>query len=225
MAPGGRLGAVDRLHGVAEDAPAYTVDAAARLLSAVRGNHGKAAFAARALDALAEIAERTDERTLVEAAGAPSNVAALARALDQPEALAEVRRRDPLAPARLRGVRAQDWLLQAEGGTLTAVEIGRALGISRQAVDKRRKRGALIGLDLGRRGFAYPAWQVGPTGVLAGLPAVLAELGDDSAWGQAAFFLTTNVWLDGDTPLAALRRGESERVLQAARLLGDQVAV
>jgi len=225
MAPGSRVSSVDWLHGLAEDAPAYTVDAAARLLAAVRGNHGKSAFAARALDALAEIAERTDERTLMEAAGAPSNVVALARALDQPNALAEIRRRDPLAPARLRGLRAQDWLLQAEGGTLSGAELGQAIGITRQAVDKRRKRGALIGFELGRRGFAYPAWQVGSPGILTGLPAVLAELRNDSAWGQAAFFLTTNVWLDGDTPLAALRRGEIERVLGAARSLGDQVAV
>src|SRR5262249_27521061 len=136
----------------------------------------------------------------------------------------DIPRPDPLRPARLRGLRAQDWLVHQEGGTLSAAEMGRALGITRQAVDKRRKHGRLIALDLGRRGFAYPAWPLGTTGTLTGLPTVLAELRDESPWGQAAFFLTSNVWLEGETPLAALRRGDVEPVLQAARLLGDQIA-
>lgn len=224
MAFGPRAGSERQLTALAEQVPENTADAAARLLGAVVGSRGKAAFAARALDALADLAERTDEATLVNAAGAPSNVAALIQALDRPEALVEIRRRAPLGPARVRGLRAQDWLLREEGGTLTAAQIGQALGITRQAVDKRRKQGALIGLDLGRRGFAYPAWQVGPTGTLSGLPAALAELRDETPWAKAAFFLTSNVWLDGETPLAALRRGETERVLNAARLLGDQIA-
>jgi hypothetical protein len=213
------------LAALAEHAPANTVDAAARLLATVARSRGKAAFAARALDALADLTERTDEEALIDAAGAPSNVAALVQALEHPEALVEIRRRDPLGPARVRGLRAQDWILRAEGGILTAEQIGQLLGITRQAVDKRRRQGTLIGLELGRRGFAYPAWQVGPTGTLAGLPGVLAELSGETPWGQAAFLLAANVWLDGETPLAALRRGETERVLNAARLLGDQVGV
>jgi len=213
-----------RIRSRTKDAPANAVDAAIRLLDAVGGSPANAAFAARALDALSDLAERTGEAALTDATGAPSNVAALLQALDRPEALAEVRRRDPLAPARLRGLRAQDWLLRQEGGTLSAVQIGEALGITRQAVDRRRQRGALIGLDLGRRGYAYPAWQIGPHGTPPGLPEVLAVLRDESSWGQAAFLLSRSVWLDGDTPLAALRRGDIQRVKEIASLLGDQVA-
>jgi hypothetical protein len=132
---------------------------------------------------------------------------------------------DQLAQARVRGLRAQEWIMYQEGGMLSSAQMGQALGITRQAVDKRRKQGTLIGLDLGRRGFAYPAWQVEATGTLPGLADILSELADESPWGQTAFFLTSNVWLDGDTPLAALRRGAFEHVLNAARLLGDQIAV
>lgn len=210
---------------VAQQAPGRAADAAARLLDVVTDSRGKAAFAARALEALTELTERSDEGTLIDAAGAPSNLAVLMHALENPEALAIVRRNDPLAPARLRGLRAQEWILNAEGGTLSATQIGAALHLSRQAVDKRRKQGLLIGLDLGRRGYAYPAWQAGPRGTLAGLPAVLAELRDESPWAQAAFFLSGNDWLDGETPLAVLRRGETDRVRRAARHVGDQIAV
>ena len=225
MVVGPRVDSDRALGGFATELPENTVDAAVRLLGVATKSRAKAAFAARALDALADLAERTDEAALIDATGAPSNVAALIQALDRPEALIEVRRRDPLGPARVRGLRAQEWLLREHGGTLSAEQIGQALGISRQAVDKRRKQGLLIGLDLGRRGFAYPAWQIGDQGTLAGLPAALAELRDESPWGQAAFYLTSNVWLDGETPLAALRRGEIERVREAARHLGDQAAV
>jgi hypothetical protein len=225
MAAVARPNTAERFNQLADVAPRNTVGAAARLLGAVAESHGKAAFAARALDALTDLAERLDEATLTDAAGAPSNLAALVQALDRPEVLAEIRRDDPLGPARVRGVRAQEWLLRQHGGTLTAGQMAEALGITRQAVDKRRKQGTLIGLDLGRRGYAYPAWQVGSMGTLPGLPAVLAELSDESDWGKAAFFLTSNVWLDGETPLALLQRGETALVVNAASALGDQVAV
>jgi hypothetical protein len=38
--------------------------------------------------------------------------------------------------------------------------------MSRQAVEKRRKAGRLIGVSLGRRGFGYPAWQFAERGRL-----------------------------------------------------------
>jgi hypothetical protein len=205
--------------------PANAVWAAERLLEVVAGRHGRAAFVARALNALSHLAEQLDETTMVDAAGASSDYVVLLQVLEQPEALAALRAVDPLGPARLRGLRARDWLLRQEGGTLTAEQMAAALGISRQAVDKRRNRNALIGLNLGRRGFAYPVWQVGEVGVLDGLETVLTALGDEDSWSKAAFFLTKNVWLDGGTPLAVLRGGEIPRVVAAAEHLGDQVAV
>src|SRR5690606_41693050 len=59
--------------------------------------------------------------------------------------------------ARLRGLRMRARLLAAEGGTLSSTEVADLLGITRQAVNKRRKAGRLIGLATGRRGYAYPA--------------------------------------------------------------------
>jgi hypothetical protein len=36
--------------------------------------------------------------------------------------------------------------------------------------------------------------------------------------------LSANPWLNGETPLATLRRGEFDEVLNAARLYGEQSA-
>jgi hypothetical protein len=140
--------------------------------------------------------------------------------LEQPAFLGRPREAAPLAPARLRGLRMRERLLDAEGGTLSATEFAKTLRVTRQAVDKRRRKGTLVGLDLGSRGFACPAWQIG----LHGLSEVLGELREYDPWTQVAFMLAPNVWLDGAMPLTLLRDGEVERVLRAASHYGEQMA-
>lgn len=195
-----------RLSEAARHAPIETVDAAAQALGSVAKHRDRSDFVTWILRILAEN----------EVADLDDLIAVLAR----PEALGDLRRRDPLAPARIRGVRAKRQLLEAEGGAVSGRELAQALGITRQAVDKRRLRNALIGIDLGKRGYAYPVWQVG----LAGLDTVLAELAEYDPWTQTLFMLSANPWLEGETPLAALRRGERDAVLAAARLYGEQTA-
>lgn len=206
-----------RLNTAANGAPPRTVAAAARLLSAMNGREELDRIFAHALDALVRVAHGRDVQSLAEV---DSDFGALVRLIEQPEVLAEIQPRDPLAPARLRGLRLKQQILAAEGGAASAQALGQALGISRQAIDKRRKRGTLIGLSLGKRGFAYPVWQIG----LDGLEQTLAELPGLDPWTQAAFMLTPNQWLDGEMPLEVLRRGHRAAVLQAARWYGEQIA-
>ncbi len=203
--------------------PRSLAHATARMLQA--GDQPvRAAFLARVLNALAHLAPRLEERTLGDAAGAPSDYAALLYALEAPEALDLLRQDDPLAPARARGLRARAQLLEAEGGTFTAEEVAGLLGLTRQAVDKRRRAGRLLALRVGRRGYAYPAWQFGQDGVLPGFEAVLADLRDHDPWARVGFFLNGNHYLDGASPLTELRRGNVAAVQRAARNYGEQGA-
>ena len=64
--------------------------------------------------------------------------------------------------------------MREHGGTLSAEQIGQALGISRQAVDKRRKQGLLIGLELVRDEKKTP---VGDR-EMAALSAAIKEAGE-----------------------------------------------
>ncbi len=144
------------------------------------------------------------------------------RIVDDPEAMNVMRRDDPLAPARVRGQEARFKLLDENGGSLTAAEVAGLLGITRQAVDNRRKAGRLIGLTLGRRGFAYPAWQFDRGRVLPGLEEVLRELHHLDPWMQTAFIVSGNRALDDQSPLTLLRRGKMAAVLAAARVYGEQ---
>jgi hypothetical protein len=209
--------ATKRLNDAALQAPPHVVVAATSLLDAAREREDLDVFFASILEALTRLAKAPDTRALI---ATESTFDALVRMLDRPEVLAELRPRDPLAAARLRGLRLQQEIMAAEGGSISGRQLADVLGITRQAVDKRRKRGALIGLSLGRRGYAYPVWQIG----LTGLEDVLAELKELDPWTQAAYMLARNRWLDGETPLDALRAGNLEAALAAARMYGEQVA-
>jgi hypothetical protein len=132
---------------------------------------------------------------------------------------------DPLALARLRGHLAMRELLNADGGALSASQVAELLGISRQAVDKRRKAGQLLAVALPKRGLLYPAWQFTEAGTpLAGLVEVLGVLRAHDAWAQARFFVTGSDRLDGGRPLDRLREGALDPVLAAARAFGEHGA-
>jgi hypothetical protein len=133
---------------------------------------------------------------------------------------------DPLAPARLRWVRHRDELLAAEGGVVSTDEATALLSVkSRQAVQQRVRRGTLIGLPLNQTTTVYPIWQFSEKSrdrVLPGLREVLAALGNLDPWGRVIFFLGGEGRLDGERPLDTLRRGDIERVIEAARHYGEQ---
>jgi len=186
----------------------------------------RGAFLARALNALASITAELSQTALSEAVSAPSDYQSLIRALERavpgdrhPE---ELEIDELLNEAQLRGVRTRDRLLGFEGGTMSAREVAQRLHMSRQAVDERRRKGRLIGLNIGRRGYAYPAWQFDEMGTLSGFEQVLHALADLESWSQVAFMLTPNSRLKGETPLNVLQLGKIDDVLNAAQSYGEQ---
>jgi hypothetical protein len=182
-------------------------------------------FARRAIRAVARLSQQMGEASLREAVSAPSDYGVLLAALESGPGLAALVPDDPLAEARLRGIAARKRLLEAEGGTLGAQEVASLLNVSRQAAYKRYRAGKLLAVDCGRHGFAFPAWQFIPGGVLPGLEEALAALAGLDPWMKLAFFLEENAATGGKTPLAALRRGKLENVLHAAELHGEHGAV
>jgi hypothetical protein len=200
------------------------IEATERVLRAGQAP-GKSAFIARAMNALAALVDELDEATLADAAGASSDASVLLRALDQPEVYAALTTRDPLLPAKIRGIGVKREILEAEGGSLTVSEVATLLGITRQAVDKRRRAGTLIGLQAGRRGYLYPRWQFTTDGaLLSGLPELLADLAEFSPWMQAGFMLSPNLRLNNARPIDAMRDGSIDSVRQAAQSYGEHGA-
>jgi|ERR1051326_7136538 hypothetical protein len=168
--------------------------------------------------------DQLSQDTAVNAAAASTDLEVLLRALTSGELIEELRSYEPLAPAFIRGLEARNQLLNEHGGTLTAEGVAGVLGISRQAVEKRRSVGNLLALTTGRHGYRYPAWQFTKSGVLPGLEDVLKALMAHDPWMQAAFFVGNNPRLNGKSPLEMLQAGQLNEVLKAAEAYGEHGA-
>jgi hypothetical protein len=180
-------------------------------------------FFSRALNGLWRISQQLSTKGIEELSTAPTDFELLVNALSV-SPVVESGATDPLARAKLRGLDGRRRLIEQLGGTLTAEEAADLLGISRQAVDKRRNQNQLIGLTQGRRGYAYPAFQFEDGKTLAGFEAVLQELSSHDPWMQLIFFANGSDRLDGRSPLEALRQGELDSVIRAAQNYGEQGA-
>lgn len=168
------------------------------------------AFRRRANHAVEQIAMSASLDALARALEAPTDFGAVAWALGHAGSPEPVRLLDPLSDALARGVDERDRLIALAGGLLSASDAGRVLGgISRQAVDKRRRAGQLLAVRVGGD-WGYPAAQFGSDGsVPALLPLVLAEgaASGIGGWAMVDLLLAPDETLDGLTPLAALERG------------------
>lgn len=192
--------------------------------SAQRIEPARQIAATRALRAVSRAIANSPIQALADAASAPTDVEVLIRALQQPDALETLQSDDPLGPARLRGLRERRRLLDAEGGTLSADEVANHLNITRQAVNKRRQQRALVGLDAGRHGYLYPAWQFAREGTIVGLEAVLDALNKHDPWMQHIFMVSRNTRLNDRTPVEGLHEDRLEDVLKAARAFAEHGA-
>lgn len=181
-------------------------------------------FVSRILNALTVLEEELPTEQIDAATAASTDYMVLLKALTAPSVATQLTAEDPLAVARLRGVERQRDLLTKSGGVLRGQDAAELLGISRQALDKRRRQGYVIGLTQGRRGYAYPAWQFEGGKTLNSLEKILGQLRDHDPWMQLTFFLNANDRLNGNSPLELLRSGKVEPILEAAASYGQQGA-
>jgi hypothetical protein len=184
---------------------------------------GKREFAEKAGEFIMELMDLS-EASLTDAAEAPDNWHAMFRAMRAPELLEQMQRSDPLARAFLDGLDAKRELLAQNGGVFRTEQVADYLGISPQAVNKRRMFHQLLGLTFRKRGFVYPGWQFTGTGTIAGLDNVLRALAQHDEWMQNVFFISPNSWLGDRRPLDLLREGKIHDVIEAARQFGDHGA-
>ena len=116
-------------------------------------------------------------------------------------------------------------MLEISGGALSSEQVAEVLGISRQAVDKRRSSNQLLALTQGRRGYSYPSFQFEDGKTIKGLEEVLSQLKALDPWMQMVFFTSTNERLDGKTPIKSLHEGLVNEVVQVASGYGEQGAL
>lgn len=174
----------------------------------------------RALRSLAASIAALSARDLKEAAGQETDIDVLMEALRR----ALAKNADHSALRQLQLTTRMQALLNVEGGSIKVGEVRNILGISRQAIARRREQGKLLALPLSRT-FLFPAWQFSAKGMRPGMEEVLLALRDLDPWMQLAFLLTPNGRLEGKTPLEELRRNKKSDVVKAASSFGEQGAI
>lgn len=177
----------------------------------------------RTAGAIERMAREASPDTLAAALAAATDAGMLARLLAEDAAAEAVRRLDPYAAAIARGAEARARLVEAAGGLLTAEAVARLLGVTRQAVDKRRAAGRLLALRI-RGDWHYPAAQFQDGEVVPGLADLLGRMGRDGGWSVLDFLLAPDDALGGMTPLDALRAGDTAGVDRLVRARGTDVS-
>jgi hypothetical protein len=186
---------------------------------AISPNPIRAAFQRRSLEALERIASTASIESLSDALAAPTDVGTLARALGDNDVIGgAIVSLEPLAPLIARNAEHRLELLELAGGTSNATEVALLLNVSRQAVDKRRRSNALLGLRQ-RGDWQYPRCQFNEAqhDVVPDLPRFLREAKIANPWVILDLLLAPDDALDGRTPLEILRTGGWNDAL--ARLL------
>ena len=183
------------------------------------------AFQSRILRAFINLEEDLPTRTIDEATAAPTDLMVALEAITSAPGTFQLLKDDALLAAKVRGLNRKKQMLDASGGALSSQQVAEVLGISRQAVDKRRASSQLLALTQGRRGYSYPRFQFEEGNTVAGLEEVLARMKGLDGWMQLVFFTSPNERLEGKTPIASLRQGLASEVASVASTYGEQGAV
>jgi hypothetical protein len=183
------------------------------------------AFLARSVKMLERVSSNASSEALRSALSSPTDVGGVASLLSDLAPLGvDLSAVDPFLEAMARGSAIKRDLLTGGGGGLTSSQVASALGITRQAVDKRRLRRALLAVPNGSGEYVYPACQFTSDGVIDGLEEVLRAFQIQSPWTQLSVLLASAPALGGKTILEALRSGAVERAVAIAASFGEQAA-
>lgn len=98
---------------------------------------------------------------------------------------------------------------------LSTDEAADLVGTTRVTINAWIAKGRCIGLAQTKRGFKVPRWQFEPA-VWATIPRLSDALGTTDGWAMLAFLESPHGGLRGMTPLAALERGQVQRILNLA---------
>lgn len=129
-------------------------------------------------------------------------------------------REEKLAQAVARGVPVRQQMALEEGGSVSAEEAARILGITKQAVLSQYHAGKLLGFRTEKQNaIRFPVWQFAGGERLTGLGDVLNRLNESRVlddWGKIGFFLQAHRLSKGKRPLDYLREEKIDEALRIA---------
>ena len=135
---------------------------------------------------------------------------------------------DPLAQARATAAQRRREILAEAGGGLSTAALAKALGVTRQAIDKRRRARTLLAVPRPSGDWAFPRAQFGPgLRPLPGLTDVLRAFHIEDPWMQLSELLTPDEDLGVRSIFQVLReegRSALPAVLGAVTSIGEHAA-
>ena len=193
--------------------PGLSAEEARRVLAAVASSAGAVARTGRTLTLDIEPAARKGASRF--------RIVKLLRPepATQPSALpaAEISPDDAQAALRLAYARGADAAAELLSGPdmLSSDTIAERLGLSREAVHQKRRRGELLGVEGAKRGVRFPAWQLGSDGLpLRSMKDLHAALGEP--WAVFRFLRQRHPELGMRTGLEAV--ADPRRTAEAVTL-------
>jgi hypothetical protein len=182
-------------------------------------------FLKRSVKMLERVSSAASPDALKAALASPTDVGGVASLLSDMAPLGiDLSSVDPFAEAMARGTAVKQELLKRAGGGLTSTQVATALGITRQAVDKRRSRRALLAVPTGSGEYLYPACQFAPDGVIPGFETLLQAFQIKNPWTQLSALFAPAPGAAGKTVLESLKAGEVEKALAIVASFGEQAA-
>ncbi|MFW2545473.1 helix-turn-helix domain-containing protein [Primorskyibacter sp. 2E107] len=142
---------------------------------------------------------------------APSDFGALARVMSDPRISEPSLQTDPLAGAVGRSIAHRRTLMEMAGEMLSSAQVADLLGITRQAIDKRRNAHKLLAVRVASD-WVYPAFQFGKEDVLTGIEEVLQAHAGDDPWVILDILLAPDEALGDRSLLQAIQQGDAEAV-------------
>jgi hypothetical protein len=174
---------------------------------------------------LERLSATASAESLNAALSSPSDVGGVASFLSEMAPLGvDLSTVDPFAESLAKGAVIKQELLERSGGGLTAAQVASALGITRQAVDKRRIRRTLLAVPTGSGDYVYPACQFDSEGVILRFEDVLQSFQIEGPWTRLSVLLAPSPSLRGKSILEALKAGDVERAIAVANAFGEQGA-
>lgn len=179
------------------------------------------AFLERAQNALARIVDGMTEEALMSALSAGSDVGSLARAISSPALKDPALEIDPLAPARARVLEHRKEVAQEAGEMLTAGQASDLLGISRQALDKRRKAASVLGVRVGSDWY-YPSLQFEDATPLPRLKEALKAHHGVDGWVILDSLIAADPTYDNRSIIDLLRQKDNTAIDHVLLALAEQ---
>lgn len=180
------------------------------------------AFSRRMHEVVDRLAEAADPATVEEVLGMADAFSGLGVAMQRMATSEAAALRDPLVPARVRGIGARERLIDRAGGLLRLGEAAERLGVTTQAVNGRRVRDTILAVPMPNGEWVYPACQFAEYGLIPGIDGFVRSFRDADPWTRLAVLLAPSGRYGGKSALDLLKEGKEIEARRIAATYGEQ---